>query len=129
MRQTLIPLLLPLALVGRPEIETIPTPPVVVKHETDYSREIAERLSGIAEARLFDGVRVDVLTETTSWEVEYPRKWAEAIGQSLYYATVTGTEPGIILLVKDKQAEQKYVYRCLVVAARCGIIVRLEEIE
>lgn len=125
MRQVLMVLLLPVLLFQQPELIT--TPPVVEKHEVDYSREIAERMGGIAEARLFDGVRVDVLTEDEAIEVEYPRKWAEAIGQSLYYATVTGEDPVIVLLVSDPAAERKYIYRCLVVAARCGITVRLEE--
>ncbi len=42
---------------------------------------------------------MDCLTETHAVEVDFARKWAEAIGQSLYYSHYTGKKPGILLVI------------------------------
>lgn len=78
--------------------------------------------------RLWDGTRVDMLNDTYAWEVDWARsdKWAEAIGQSLYYAQVTGRKPGIILIIKQ-QSEERYVYRCAVICAKVGIELCVEK--
>ncbi|MFH1027609.1 MAG: hypothetical protein V1791_06370 [Pseudomonadota bacterium] len=34
-------------------------------------------------------------------EVEYAHKWAEAIGQSLYYSRMTGKKPGVVLIMRE----------------------------
>jgi hypothetical protein len=57
------------------------------------------------EYRLFDRTRVDCLTDNYAIEVDFAKKWAEGIGQSLYYADVTGKIPAVGLIVgkKDKR--------------------------
>jgi len=91
-------------------------------------REAVEHLAGQSEfagakieVSLWDGTRCDMLTEEYAIEVDWSRKWGEAIGQSLYYAEVLQRKPGIILLVRDKRAEMVYVYRCQTVCAKYGI--------
>jgi len=79
------------------------------------------------EYTLWDKTRVDALTSTHAIEADWSYKWAEAIGQSLYYAEVTGKKPGIILLIKDEAKEQKYIYRCQTVANKHGIEIWLIE--
>jgi len=70
-----------------------------------------------------------LLNDEYAIEVEWPRKWAEAIGQSLYYAAVTNRKPAIILLIKDKRSESRYIYRLQTVAAKHNIKIYLEEIS
>jgi hypothetical protein len=57
------------------------------------------------EYRLFDRTRVDCLTDDYAIEVDFAKKWAEGIGQSLYYADVTRKTPAVGLIVgkKDKR--------------------------
>lgn len=64
---------------------------------------------GVTEYRLSDGARVDCLTDSHAIEFDFDKKWAEAIGQALYYATKTHKKAGIVLIVgKDGQ---RYVAR------------------
>ena len=44
---------------------------------------------------MLDGTRCDILTDTHAIEVDFADKWAEAIGQSLKYATQTGKKAGM----------------------------------
>lgn len=133
MRTLLTALLLPLALVGRPEPETIPTPPVVEsnsgKTEAYYTEQLAKRMGALSEVRLWDGVRADLEDETRIYEIDWANKKFEAIGQALLYAQYSGKKPVIILLVKHRVSEMKELYRAHVVAARCGVEVRLEFIN
>jgi len=87
-------------------------------NEVEWSAYLAEGLGGPTEVRLFDDSRVDILTETYAIEVDWAKKWPEAIGQSQYYGIITGKEPGVLILTKDAKADRKYLYRCLIVATR-----------
>ena len=90
-------------------------------HEPDQAKLINQKLKGELEHPTVDGSRVDILTQKYAYEVDWSSKWAEAVGQSLYYAAATGKKPAIILLMKDRKAEQKYYLRCLVVCSRHDI--------
>jgi hypothetical protein len=62
------------------------------------------------------GGRVDCLSADYAIEVDYADKWAEAVGQSLYYAAATHRRPGIILLCPSSETHaeglcRSYVYR------------------
>ena len=76
-----------------------------------------------------DGSRVDLLSDKYATEVDFSKKWAEAVGQSLFYAATTNRKPRIILLSGRNSITQddKYYLRCLVVCRSVGI--RLEEIN
>ena len=52
-----------------------------------------------------DGTRCDILTEDYAMEVDFAHKWAEAIGQSLNYARLTGKRAGIVLIIKKNKDE------------------------
>lgn len=97
--------------------------------ELSECRRLAPKYEAELEVRLWDGTRVDMLSDEWAIEVDWSGKWAESIGQSLYYAELTGRKPGIILLVKDVQREMRYVHRCQVVCARVGIRLWVEEAE
>lgn len=102
-----------------------------VKFETE--RQAQDRLhskyGGKVEHRLWDQTRVDILTDKEAIEIDFARKWAEAIGQAKYYAYVTGKDPAIILLITDRTRDGNYIYRCQTVCVREGITLYLETLQ
>lgn len=97
--------------------------------EVEEAAKIAGRWGGETEVVQWDGTRVDILTVDTAWEVDWPHKWAEAVGQSLYYAHLTERKPGIVLLVKDMAKERRYVYRCQTLCVKYGIRLHVETLN
>ncbi len=97
--------------------------------EIEECQRIAPKYNAKLEVLLWDKTRVDLLNDEYAIEVDWAYKWAEGIGQALYYAQVTGKKPGVILLIKDMQKEMKYVYRLQTVAAKYNIKVWLEKVE
>ena len=91
-------------------------------HEKDYQRWWCERHGGELEHRLQDKTRVDCLTKEYAVEVEYAPKWAESIGQALYYAQSTGRKPAVLLIVRDKD-DERFLKRLRTVAKEQGIKV------
>ena len=55
------------------------------------------------EKHLSSGGYVDCLSSEYAIEVEWNKNWAEAVGQSLYYASATGRKPAIILLCEKSE--------------------------
>ena len=73
-----------------------------------YHQQIwCARYLGQTEVVLADRTRVDCLTSTHAIEFDFGKKWAEAIGQSLGYAQLTGKQAGIVLIVLTP-ADLKY---------------------
>ena len=70
-------------------------------NEDYFVRLIAKtKIKGKVEHRLFNQKRVDLLTDTHAYEVDWLHKaWSEGIGQALHYAIATGKKPGVIALV------------------------------
>ena len=97
--------------------------------EVEECQRIAPKYNAKLEVLLWDKTRVDLLNDEYAIEVDWAPKWAEGIGQALYYAQVTGKKPGVILLIKDMQKEMKFVYRLQTVAAKYDIKVWLEKVE
>lgn len=90
--------------------------------ERAYQASWCGMAGGRTEAVLPDRARVDCLTDEHAVEVDFAPKWAEAIGQSLYYAAVTGKKPGILLIMRDEK-DRRYLERVLRVSAGLGITV------
>jgi len=65
---------------------------------------------GDIEHVLSDRTRVDCLNDRYAIEFDFDYKWAEAIGQSLYYASVTGKKAGIVLILRNQQ-DNRYLKR------------------
>ena len=65
---------------------------------------------GRKEAVLWDMTRVDCLAKDYAIEFDFAKKWAESIGQSLYYAKLTKKEPAVGLIL-DAPTDYKYVKR------------------
>ena len=99
--------------------------------EAYYVRQInAKHFAGKAriEATTVDGARCDILTPDMAIEVDYAPKWAEAIGQSLYYGIAFDRNPGIYLLMKGN-SDRRYWSRCLAVCSNYGITLRVHKLE
>lgn len=74
------------------------------------------------EYTLDDGARVDCLTDEYAIEFDFAPKWAESIGQALYYAEKTGKKPGVVLIL-EKAGEERFLKRLETVAKTHGITV------
>ncbi len=59
--------------------------------------------NGKIEYIMPDRTRCDCLTDTHAIEYDFGKKWAEAIGQSLYYSLQTGRRAGIVLIIDDPE--------------------------
>jgi hypothetical protein len=75
-----------------------------------YQEKWCYENGGQVEVRLPDKTRCDCLTETHAIEFDFGPKWAEAIGQALYYGLQTGKKPGIVLII-EKEGDYKYWLR------------------
>jgi len=76
-----------------------------------------------------DRTRVDLLTPLVAYEADWAYKWAEAVGQSVYYSIETERRPGIILLVRDWKKDRRHVRRCRKVCDKLGIILAVEVVD
>lgn len=82
--------------------------------------------------RLWDLTRADLMNDVYAIEVDWAHKWAEGIGQALYYAAVSDRKPAVLLLVKGnprKGANPFHIYRAQTVCARHGIKLYLEYVD
>jgi len=90
------------------------TIPGYAKHtylEKDYQNYWCKLNNGIAEYRLDDATRIDCLTGQYAIEFDFANKWAEAIGQTLYYSLSTNKKPGIVLIIEDETKDIKHLKR------------------
>lgn len=90
------------------------------KKESDYRDMFCRQVNGKTEYRLTDNARVDCLNDHYAIEIEYAKKWAEGIGQSLYYAQMTHKTPAIGLIIADGK-EEVYLKRLNHIAQKHGI--------
>ena len=65
---------------------------------------------------------MDCLTREYAVEVEYAPKWAESIGQALYYAQSTGRKPGVLMIMQNDK-DERFLKRLRAVAKEQGIKV------
>jgi hypothetical protein len=79
-----------------------------LRTERDYQLKCNAILQGKIEYRLADNTRVDILTDDLAIEVDFAKKWYEAIGQAVHYSRHTNKKPAILLIVKDT-LDEKYV--------------------
>ncbi|PHS64317.1 MAG: hypothetical protein COB09_08040 [Thalassobium sp.] len=87
--------------------------------EADYVTEYCGYWEGKSEVVLEDRTRVDCLTDDLAIEFDWCKKWAEAIGQALYYSKMTGRMPAIALICSP--GEERFIGRVEVAAP--GVIL------
>ena len=66
--------------------------------------------TGKIEFFLPDKTRVDCLTSTHAIEYDWGKKWAESLGQALFYSAMTGKKSGIVLIVNPR-TKDRYIKR------------------
>jgi len=92
------------------------------KKEVYFQLKFANILNGEIEVVLDDNSRLDILTDTFAIEVDFGKKWAESIGQSLYYSILTGKKAGVLLILDGKN-ENIFLKRLMAVAVKHDITV------
>lgn len=90
--------------------------------EKYYQDRWCEKHQGATEYVLKDHTRVDCLTDKYAIEFDFAPKWAESIGQALYYAEMTGRRPGVVLIMEN-QGDERYKARLQRVSDRYGLTV------
>lgn len=100
--------------------------------EKVYQNHWAKEHNAIStEYVLPDKSRVDIITKEYAIEVDFGSKWAESIGQSLYYAEMTGLKPGVVLIVEDIK-DYRYVCRIRILCEKYNIelwVITDEDLE
>lgn len=99
-----------------------PAFPAHLHLEKEYQAAWCSERGGIQEYRLNDGTRIDCLTERYAVEFDFAPKWAEGIGQALYYGIKTGKKPGIVLIL-ETPGDRVFIPRLRAVADKYGIAI------
>ena len=78
--------------------------------EAYYQNEWCTPDFGRKEVILWDMTRVDCMTKDYAIEFDFAKKWAESIGQALYYSKLTGKAPAVVLILTSP-TDYRYVKR------------------
>ena len=78
--------------------------------ESYYQDIFTAQIGGRTEVTAGDGTRCDILTDSYAIEVDFARKWGEAIGQSLNYGFQFNRQAGIVLIL-EKPSYRKHLIR------------------
>jgi hypothetical protein len=98
--------------------------PVFAAHdhlEKEYQEVWCAKAGGVTEVVLNDNARVDCETDEYAIEFDFASKWAESIGQALYYGIKTGKKPGVVLIEEKK--DQRFRDRLKIVSNKYKIHV------
>jgi hypothetical protein len=90
--------------------------------EKYYQERWCNEHNGIMEYILDDRTRVDCLTDDYAIEFDFAPKWAESVGQALYYSLMTGKRPGVVLIM-EKEGDGRHLKRLNALADRYNIKV------
>ncbi len=96
-------------------------------NEKYYQTKMCNALGGTMEVVLEDKARIDCLTSEYAIEVDFAKKWAEGIGQALYYAQMSGKKPAVGLIAGA--GDEKFISRLNAVAKIYNIKVILIDEE
>ena len=96
--------------------------------ESYYQKIFCSKVHGRMEYRLPGGTRIDCLTPTYAFEVDFGHKAFESVGQALYYAMRTGRKPGIVL-IKETRRDDRYIGRIKPLAKKYGISLFVMDLE
>ncbi len=75
---------------------------------------------GRTEFVLWDKSRCDCLTKDYAIEFDFAHKWAESVGQSLYYAKLTKRKPAVTIIL-TKPTDIIYLKRLEALTEQTGI--------
>lgn len=91
--------------------------------EKEYQNAWCTSNKGLQEYVLPDGARVDCVTATHAIEFDFANKWAESIGQSLYYGSSLCKKAGVVLIMENPSKDIRYLKRLQAVANTHNITV------
>lgn len=91
--------------------------------EKEYQQVWCNQKQGSLEYRLTDGTRVDCVTNTHAIEFDFASKWAESIGQSLYYGKTLNKKTGVVLIMENPQNDLRYLKRLQSIASTYDITI------
>lgn len=89
--------------------------------EATYQKAWCDKRGGVTEYVLNDKTRVDCLLPDMAVEFDFANKWAECIGQALYYGRQTNRQPACVLIMERGEKDLKYLYRLRRVAYKKGV--------
>ena len=79
---------------------------------------------GTLEYVLSDKARVDCLLPDLAVEFDFANKWAECIGQAIYYGKMTDRQAACVLIMENGEKDLKYLKRLRRAAYRKGVNMR-----
>lgn len=77
--------------------------------EKYYQEKWCSEHNGQAEVVLSDKTRADCITDTHAIEFDFGKKWAESLGQALYYSLQTGKRAGIVLILESPKDREYFI--------------------
>ena len=96
-----------------------------VARESVYQGTWCGAHGGETEVILRDKARADCVAQIDGQEYaiefDFADKWAEAIGQALYYAAMLDRKAGVVLIVEDFKRDKKYIDRYMFATQFLGI--------
>jgi hypothetical protein len=75
--------------------------------ESFYQNKWCAEHRGRIEVVTRENTRCDCVTDAYAVDFDFGNKWAEAVGQSLHYAHMTGKPPGVVLII-ETPADRRY---------------------
>jgi hypothetical protein len=83
------------------------------RKKTDYQKEWCSQHQGQVEVRLPDGTQCDCIATIDGVDYviafDFGNKWAESIGQALYYTVQTGKYAGVVLILEDEKDDKYFI--------------------
>ncbi len=95
--------------------------------ERDYQIKWCDRFNGETEFVLPDRARVDCVLDKYAIEFDFGKKWAESVGQSIFYASQLDKRPGIVLIMRSKK-DCKYLNRLRETVAAGGLGITIWQV-
>lgn len=92
--------------------------------EATYQKAWCDKKGGVTEYVLNDKTRVDCLLPDMAVEFDFANKWAECIGQALYYGRQTNRQPACVLIMERGEKDVKYLKRLRRAAYKKGVDMR-----
>lgn len=89
--------------------------------EKEYQIYWCNKAGGTVEYKNSDNTKVDCLTERYAIEFDFAEKWAESVGQALYYGLTTGKKSGIVLISENGEKDLQHIKRAQILSKKYKI--------
>jgi hypothetical protein len=107
-------------------LEWRPSPDSLCGSEREEVMSLLEKYNAVRGSALHDGTIPDMVNDEFVFEVDTPKRWAEAIGQALHYGDITGLKPAVLLYADFFSDWIHSVSRCAYTCGRHGVALFLE---